>query len=53
MKFGTLCYIRKDDEILMLHRIVKKNDIHEGKYNGLGGKIEPGESPEECIIREV
>ena len=53
MKLGTLCYIKKDDKTLMLHRIIKKNDIHEGKYNGLGGKMEAGESPEECIIREV
>jgi len=37
----------------MLHRIKKKNDIHEGKWNGLGGKLESGESPEECVIREV
>ena len=27
--------------------------MHQGKWNGLGGKFEPGESPEECIIREV
>ena len=37
----------------MLHRIKKDNDIHKGKWNGLGGKIESGESPEECVIREV
>ena len=37
----------------MLHRIKKLNDMHEGKWNGLGGKLEPGESPEECAIREV
>jgi 8-oxo-dGTP diphosphatase len=37
----------------MLHRIKKKNDLHEGKYNGLGGKLEDGETPEECVIREV
>ena len=37
----------------MLHRVKKKNDIHEGKWNGLGGKLESGESPEECVIREV
>ncbi len=37
----------------MLHRVKKKNDVHEGKWNGLGGKFEPGESPEECAIREV
>ncbi len=37
----------------MLHRIKKKNDIHCGKWNGLGGKMNPGETPEDCIIREV
>ena len=37
----------------MLHRIKKKDDIHSGKWNGLGGKVIPGETPEECIIREV
>ena len=35
------------------HRNKKPNDIHEGKWNGLGGKVEGGESPEECVIREV
>ena len=53
MILATLCYVRKNNQTLMLHRIKKENDIHEGKWNGLGGKIEPGESPEECIIREV
>jgi len=38
---------------LMLHRVKKENDFHEGKWNGLGGKIEAGETPEECVIREV
>ena len=37
----------------MLHRITKKNDIHANKWNGLGGKFNEGESPEECVIREV
>jgi 8-oxo-dGTP diphosphatase len=37
----------------MVHRVRKANDIHEGKWNGLGGKLEPGESPEECASREV
>lgn len=37
----------------MLHRVKKLNDIHQGKWNGLGGKMEPGETPEECVIREV
>ena len=37
----------------MLHRIKKENDIHKNKWNGLGGKLEPGESPEDCVKREV
>ena len=50
---ATLCYVRNKGKTLMLHRIKKKNDIHQGKWNGLGGKMEPGEIPEECVIREV
>ncbi len=53
MKLATLCYIKENDKTLMLHRIKKKNDIHNGKWNGLGGKLNPGETPEDCIIREV
>ncbi len=53
MKIGTLCYINDGQKTLMLHRIKKENDMHEGKWNGLGGKLENGESPEECVIREV
>src|SRR5215216_4322883 len=50
---ATLCYVKRDGCTLMVHRIKKANDIHEGKWNGLGGKFEPGETPEECVIREV
>lgn len=53
MKLATLCYVRRAGKTLMIHRIRKKEDIHAGKWNGLGGKMEPGESPEECVIREV
>ena len=53
MQLATLCYVINKDKTLMLHRIKKKNDFHEGKWNGLGGKFEPGETPEECVIREV
>lgn len=53
MKLATLCYVKKDGQTLMIHRVKKVNDIHEGKWNGLGGKLEPGESPEQCVIREV
>lgn len=37
----------------MVHRIKKPNDMHQGKWNGLGGKLEPGEAPEECALREI
>lgn len=53
MKLATLCYIRKNGRTLMMHRVKKQNDMHEGKWNGLGGKLIPGESPEECAIREI
>lgn len=53
MKLATLCYIRKNNHTLMLHRVKKKNDYHEGKWNGLGGKFELGETPEECAVREI
>lgn len=53
MLLATLCYVKRDGCTLMLHRNKKPNDIHEGKWNGLGGKFEAGETPEECIKREV
>ena len=53
MKISTLCYIRNRHQTLMLHRIKKKNDIHQDKWNGLGGKLITGVSPEECVKREV
>ena len=53
MKLGTLCYIEKDNRYLLLHRTKKEKDMHEGLYVGLGGKFEAGESPEECVVREV
>lgn len=55
MKLATLCYVRDKqlDKTLMLFRNKKENDMHEGKWNGLGGKFDEGESPEECAVREV
>ncbi len=53
MIMATLCYLKKDGRTLMVQRGKKLNDIHAGKWNGLGGKLESGESPEECVIREV
>lgn len=46
----TLCLLRKDDEILLA---MKKRGFGEGKYNGVGGKLENNETPEEAMIREV
>ena len=53
MILATLCYIKKDGHTLMVYRNKKPNDMHQGKWNGLGGKFEQGESPEECVKREV
>jgi 8-oxo-dGTP diphosphatase len=53
MKLATLCYIRQNNKTLMMHRVKKKNDIHQDKWNGLGGKFLPGETPEECVVREI
>lgn len=53
MKNTTLCYIEKDDAYLMLHRVKKVNDENHDKWIGVGGKFEAGESPEECLLREV
>lgn len=50
---STLCYIEKDGMYLMLHRTVKENDVNKDKWIGVGGHFEPGESPEECLLREV
>jgi len=50
---ATLVYLTKDDKTLMIHRVKKEGDLHKGKYNGLGGKFETGESPLECAKREV
>jgi 8-oxo-dGTP diphosphatase len=55
MKLATLCYVidKLQNKTLMIHRVKKENDYHEGKWNGLGGKLELGESPEDCVIREI
>lgn len=45
MRLTTLCYLEQDGKYLMLHRIVKKNDVNKDKWIGIGGKFEPGESP--------
>lgn len=49
----TLCYIQKESQYLMLHRVKKKQDANRDKWIGIGGKFEDKESPEECLLREV
>lgn len=49
----TLCYIRRGDEVLLMHRVKKAQDVNRDKWIGIGGKFEPGESPEDCLLREV
>ena len=49
----TLCYITRGDQVLMLHRTKKKNDINQDKWIGIGGKFEGTEAPEECLLREA
>ena len=54
MRQTTLCYIENPrGEYLMLHRVKKKDDANHDKWIGIGGKFEDGESPEECVLREV
>ena len=53
LKYTTLCYIEKNEKYLMLYRNKKKNDINQGKWIGVGGHKEEGETIEECLLREV
>ena len=51
-KLATICYIDNGKELLLLHRNKKPNDVHEGKWISVGGKLESGETPDECARRE-
>ena len=53
MKNTSLCYIEQNGRYLMLHRIKKVHDENRDKWIGIGGKFEPGESPEDCVLRET
>ncbi|MBQ0016617.1 MAG: 8-oxo-dGTP diphosphatase [Bacteroidales bacterium] len=53
MKQTTLCYIDSGTHYLMLHRTKKANDASHDKWIGVGGKFEPGEDAEQCMLREV
>lgn len=52
-KQTTLCYLERGEDYLLLHRVKKKNDENHDKWIGVGGKFEEGESPEDCVLREV
>lgn len=47
---ATLMFVIQNGQILLIH---KKRGFGRGKINGPGGKIEPGETPRECAIRET
>jgi len=49
----TLCYLERDSQYLMLHRVKKESDLNHGKWVGVGGKFERDESPDECARREI
>ena len=53
VKLATICYIDNGKEFLLLHRNKKANDVHAGKWIGVGGKLEKGETPQECAVREI
>lgn len=53
MKQTTLCYLERNGQYLMLHRVKKANDASHDKWIGVGGKCEADESPDECMLREV
>lgn len=53
MKQTTQCYLERGSRYLMLHRTKKQNDENHDKWIGVGGKFEEGESPEDCMLREV
>lgn len=53
MRATTLCYLERGGQYLMLHRVRKKNDPNHDKWIGVGGGIEEGETPEQCLLREV
>lgn len=53
IRMSTLCYIEQAGNYLMLHRTKRENDVNRDKWIGVGGHFEHGESPEDCLLREV
>jgi 8-oxo-dGTP diphosphatase len=50
MKIANVCFLRKGDEILLA---MKKRGFGVGKWNGVGGKVQEGETLEQAMIREA
>ena len=53
MRSTSLVHLERDGKYLMLHRVKREQDENRDKWVGIGGKFEPGESPEDCALREV
>ncbi len=53
LKNTSLCYLQRGSCYLLLHRVKKAVDENKDKWIGIGGKFEEGESPEDCMLREV
>ena len=53
MRNTSLCYIESNGCYLMMHRVKKDIDENRDKWIGIGGKFEEGESPEDCVLREI
>lgn len=53
VRLTTLVYLEREGKYLMLHRTKKEGDVNRDKWIGVGGKLEAGESPEDCMRREV
>ena len=51
--YRIACYLERDGQYLMLHRVKKEHDENHDKWIGVGGKFEDRESPEDCVCREV
>ncbi len=50
---STVCYVRSNGKILVLYRDKKEGINNKRFYRGLGGKAEQGESPIDCVKREI
>jgi len=53
VKRAVLCYVHNQNRWLMMQKGARENDPNSGKYTSPGGKIEPGETPEQTVVREI